>query len=112
MTTIFFLSLMCLVTSAYPDALSREQANSWKHKDDFWQNEWDGPLLVDCGLSEAFYRVRSEHDNYKNDRRWHWYCKEVCPRRVCFLLDVKYACFPLFVYKCILHAHAVFSYSD
>lgn len=77
LATVFFLFLMYLVTSAYPSALSREQENSWKQKDDFWQNELDGPLLAECGVSEAIYRVRSKHNNYNNDRRWRWYCKEV-----------------------------------
>ena len=42
-----------------------------------WQNDWDRPLNVRCRNNQAFYRVRSYHDNGREDRHWLWYCRTV-----------------------------------
>ena len=38
---------------------------------------YDKVLDVDCPDRQAFYRVRSEHDNGAEDRIWQWDCTEV-----------------------------------
>ena len=40
-----------------------------------WQNERDRTLKVECENRKAFYRVRSEHSNSREDRRWEWSCR-------------------------------------
>ena len=43
-----------------------------------WQNEWDQPLSVHCQHNnQAFYQVKSYHDNRREDRRWQWNCRTV-----------------------------------
>lgn len=42
-----------------------------------WQNEWDDHLRVECKDKEGFTRVRSEHSNKREDRRWKWDCSKV-----------------------------------
>ena len=42
-----------------------------------WQNEWDKPLNVRCNNNQAFYQVKSYHDNRREDRRWEWKCRTV-----------------------------------
>ena len=42
-----------------------------------WQNGLDGDLDYNCPDRQAFYRVRSEHDNGAEDRVWQWDCKTV-----------------------------------
>ena len=42
-----------------------------------WQNERDKPLKVECGNRKAFYRVRSEHSNKREDRHWEWSCRTI-----------------------------------
>lgn len=39
-----------------------------------WDNGWDGVLNRQCGDTNGFYRVRSQHHNGYEDRRWDWYC--------------------------------------
>ena len=40
-----------------------------------WQNNWDAVLDVSCADKQGFYRVRSQHSNYYEDRLWQWDCK-------------------------------------
>ena len=42
-----------------------------------WQNTWDGVLRVQCGNRAGFKRVRSQHDNGKEDRLWQWDCANI-----------------------------------
>ena len=42
-----------------------------------WQNGWDQRLNVRCRNNQAFYRVKSYHDNRRKDRRWQWNCRTV-----------------------------------
>ena len=37
-----------------------------------WQNNWDTVLNVSCADKQGFYRVRSQHSNYYEDRLWQW----------------------------------------
>ena len=83
---------MCLATFANPNAFPIEEANGVEPKQ-FWDNEFDGFLHKDCGPYEAFFRVRSEHSNKHEDRRWRWDCGDVsptCRQIACFA--VKYLC--------------------
>ena len=59
-----------------------------------WQNEYDKDLFMDCYPSGAFYRVRSEHSNYYEDRRWRWDCKDVSVRqaRIDCMPSARYIC--------------------
>ena len=42
-----------------------------------WQNNWDAQLSKACPTGQGFYRVRSKHDNGREDRRWEFYCRKV-----------------------------------
>ena len=42
-----------------------------------YQNDWDGNLYVDCHLKQALHGVQSYHDNGREDRRWHFMCRNV-----------------------------------
>ena len=42
-----------------------------------WNNYWDGYLRVDCGISQGIRRVRSVHDNSREDRLWLWECHTI-----------------------------------
>ena len=42
-----------------------------------YQNEWDKPLHLECQNGNPIYRVKSEHDNSREDRRWRFDCKNV-----------------------------------
>ncbi|ESO87269.1 hypothetical protein LOTGIDRAFT_106953 [Lottia gigantea] len=44
-----------------------------------WQNDWDQSLDVYCSYHQSFYRIRSEHDNGKEDRRWQFDCHYIGP---------------------------------
>jgi len=41
-----------------------------------WHNWWDGNLRFECPNDQYISRIRSEHDNYREDRRFHYYCEE------------------------------------
>ena len=45
-----------------------------------WQNGWDGSLNVQCSDKQGFYRVRSQHSNYYEDRLWQWDCHTVAEK--------------------------------
>ena len=40
-----------------------------------WKNDWDQPLNFECGAGQYIYRMKSYHDNKKEDRRWDFECK-------------------------------------
>ena len=42
-----------------------------------YQNQWDGYLNYQCPKKQGIYRVESQHDNGKEDRRWEFYCRNV-----------------------------------
>ena len=42
-----------------------------------WQNGWDRSLKVECPSGRAFYRVKSQHSNGREDRQWEWLCGSV-----------------------------------
>ena len=42
-----------------------------------YKNQWDGPLSQQCPKGQGFYRVRSKHDNGREDRLWEFYCRNV-----------------------------------
>ena len=42
-----------------------------------WQNGWDAVLNKQCPSGQGFYRVRSKHNNGREDRRWEFYCRQV-----------------------------------
>ena len=42
-----------------------------------WNNDWDARLLVECGDKQGFSRVRSQHDNGREDRLWQWDCHTI-----------------------------------
>lgn len=42
-----------------------------------WQNKWDGQLSKTCPTGQGFYRVRSKHNNGREDRLWEFYCRKV-----------------------------------
>ena len=39
-----------------------------------WQNEWDGHHKHTCGAGDYLRRLKSTHDNGKEDRRWEFIC--------------------------------------
>ena len=39
-----------------------------------------GELNVQCSDKQGFYRVRSQHSNYHEDRVWQWYCHTVADK--------------------------------
>ena len=61
-----FLSVLLLTASFYA-------ANACDGGD----NNWDGPLLEDCGDGKAFYHVESYHSNHYEDRCWSFKCRSV-----------------------------------
>ena len=42
-----------------------------------WQNNYGGPLNVQCGFTSALNRVRSQHSDETEDRQWLWECRNV-----------------------------------
>lgn len=42
-----------------------------------YQNHWDGVLNVQCNRGDGFYKVRSKHDNGREDRLWEFRCRNV-----------------------------------
>ncbi len=44
-----------------------------------FQNDFDGPLLVNCPKGQAFYGVQSYHHNGKEDRRFLFSCRTAIP---------------------------------
>ena len=42
-----------------------------------YQNGYDQHLKVECSNQQGFYRVKSEHSNRAEDRRWEWFCRRV-----------------------------------
>ena len=44
---------------------------------EYYQNEWDKPLDVECADGDGMYRVESVHDNKREDRRWRFECTHV-----------------------------------
>lgn len=49
-----------------------------------YQNGFDSNLYVDCHPKQAFYGVESYHDNDREDRRWHFMCKNAIEPRDSF----------------------------
>ena len=45
-----------------------------------YQNSWDGVLSQRCPNGYGVYRVKSEHDNHREDRRWELFCRRVVKR--------------------------------
>ena len=43
----------------------------------YYQNEYDRPLLVECGPGDSFSRVISRHHNRREDRIWRWECRRL-----------------------------------
>ena len=42
-----------------------------------YQNQWDGPLRKECRDGDGFYRVKSKHNNGREDRLWEFQCRRV-----------------------------------
>ena len=42
-----------------------------------YQNQWDGVLSQQCPKGYGVYRVKSKHDNGREDRRWEFFCRRV-----------------------------------
>ena len=40
-------------------------------------NDWDEPLLFTCPRHQSISRIRSEHDNGPEDRRWDMDCRKL-----------------------------------
>ena len=45
-----------------------------------YQNKWDGVLSQRCANGYGVYRVKSKHDNGREDRRWEFFCRRVVQR--------------------------------
>jgi len=41
-----------------------------------WVNNWDNKLNFQCPDGEHIYRMKSYHDNGKEDRRWEFFCRK------------------------------------
>jgi len=41
-----------------------------------WQNSWDQKLDYSCPSGQHVYRIKSYHDNGKEDRRWEIFCRK------------------------------------
>ena len=46
-----------------------------------YQNNWDGVLCQRCPKGYGVYRVKSKHDNGKEDRRWEFFCRRVVSKK-------------------------------
>ena len=44
---------------------------------DAWLNDWDDPVNFQCPSGQSMSRIKSEHNNDKEDRRWNLYCSRV-----------------------------------
>lgn len=53
----------------------KEQAN--------WANTWDGSMNFECPRGHGIYRIRSHHDNKREDRIWQFSCKKVSMTNNC-----------------------------
>ncbi|XP_068675362.1 hemagglutinin/amebocyte aggregation factor-like [Montipora foliosa] len=49
--------------------------SDWKPSWASWNNDWDGPVDFDCGKGYSISRIRSYHDNCKEDRLWSFSCQ-------------------------------------
>ena len=41
-----------------------------------WDNDWDGVLNRQCPKGQAFYRVKSQHSDGREDRLWEFHCRK------------------------------------
>ena len=72
--SIIYRSGVTIVTALLVLYTSIATATNYDH---YYQNKWDGSLFVQCKKGEALYKVKSEHHNYYEDRRWRWECRQV-----------------------------------
>ena len=96
------LLLLCVAcTQAAPEPMNNVQKNSDENLPQetneglaalnnymaklMYKNQWDGPLSQQCPGGQGFYRVRSEHNNGREDRLWEFYCRSVvqCASATC-----------------------------
>ena len=58
-------------------SLADNSSTNLRQKRFSYHNDWDDRLYRVCENGYGMYHVESRHDNYREDRRWRWQCRQV-----------------------------------
>jgi len=53
-----------------------------------WANVWDGAMNFECPQGEGISKIKSYHDNRREDRRWEFTCKTMSMTNNCYLARI------------------------